>query len=144
MNQLSQKRTNMHACRMCNEIHDLDECDIYRGRPLEGRMQFLIQHRLCFACYHPIGYQHNARTCPRGRTCRVCAGLHPTGLHGYRSRQPQARIENQSAQSDLSTPRNTKEVRLPGQAPSPVHILRDGGGCRNDGDEHCNGASEVW
>ena len=72
----------LNRCIMCSCLHDLDECRSYMDLSTENRKQFLIQKRLCFACYGAISVGHTARTCRRKRTCRICDNLHPTGLHG--------------------------------------------------------------
>ena len=56
-------------CQLCHESHDLDESEVYIGRSLEDRKQFLIQNRMCFACYGPMSSKHNARLCEQRREC---------------------------------------------------------------------------
>ena len=63
------------SCQLCHESHDLDECEVYIGRSLEDRKQFLIQNRMCFACYGPMSSKHNARLCEQRRVCRIYAGI---------------------------------------------------------------------
>ena len=48
----------MVSCVMCSGTHDLDDCSIYINLSLEDRKQFLIQKRLCFACYGSIFVNH--------------------------------------------------------------------------------------
>jgi hypothetical protein len=75
-------------CPMCSRSHDLDD-STYLNYSLEDRKKFLIQRRLCFACYHPTSRNHSARSCRRKRTCQTCSKPHPTGLHGLKpSQQP--------------------------------------------------------
>ena len=31
-----------------------------------------------------ISQSHTARNCPIQRTCKICAGKHPSGLHGFK------------------------------------------------------------
>ena len=86
---------------MCSCLHDLDECKSYMDLSIENRKQFLIQKRLCFACYGAISVGHTARTCRRRRTCKICDNLHPTGLHGY-NLLPQQRRQTQHEASNLT------------------------------------------
>ena len=39
-----------------------------------------MKNRLCFGCY---GADHIAKNCTKRRTCKICAGKHPSALHGY-------------------------------------------------------------
>jgi hypothetical protein len=81
------------TCPMCSKAHDLDKCNSYLNSSLEDRKKFLIQRRLCFACYHPTSRNHVARSCRRKRTCQICSKLHPTGLHGLRAMQQPGQFE---------------------------------------------------
>ena len=56
-----QDNTQTESCKLCHRAHDLDRCGTYIGLPVEGRKQFLIQNRLCFACYGTMSSTHNAR-----------------------------------------------------------------------------------
>ena len=42
------------------------------------------KNRLCYGCYGEISSKHTA--CTNRRICKVCQGKHPTGLHGYKTK----------------------------------------------------------
>ena len=88
---------------MCSCLHDLDECRSYMDLSIEKRKQFLIQKRLCFACYGAISVGHTARTCRRKRTCKICDNLHPTGLHGHNFLPQQRRQTQQDASNSTNS-----------------------------------------
>ena len=71
-------------CPLCNSSHDLDECRNFNEMEVEGRSKFLSKQKLCYGCYEKIPQSHTARNCPIRRTCKICAGKHPTGLHGFK------------------------------------------------------------
>ena len=50
----------------------------------EGRSKFLSKQKLCYECYEKISQSHAACNCPNQITCKICAGQHPTGLHGFK------------------------------------------------------------
>ena len=51
---------------------------------VQGRSKFLSKQKLCYGCYEKISQSHTARNCPIQRTCKICAGKHKTGLHGFK------------------------------------------------------------
>ena len=71
-------------CPLCNSSHDLDECRNFNEMEVEGRSKFLSKQKLCYLCYQNILQSHTACNCPIRRTCKICAGKHPTGLHGFK------------------------------------------------------------
>ena len=42
---------------------------------------------MCYGCYEKISQSHTARNSPIRRTCKICAGKHPTGFHGFKLRR---------------------------------------------------------
>ena len=53
----------------------------------EERSKFLYRNKLCYGCYKTISKQHNGRSCKHRRTCKICKGNHPSGLHGYKPKK---------------------------------------------------------
>ena len=70
-------------CPLCNSSHDLDECRNLNKIEVEGRSKFLSKQKLYYGCYEKIFQSHIAHNCPIRRTCKICVGKHPTGLHGF-------------------------------------------------------------
>ena len=73
-------------CKFCDGNHDLDDCQFYREITVDDRSSFLKKNRLCYGCYAEISSKHTARSCTNRRVCEVCQGRHPTGLHGYKTK----------------------------------------------------------
>ena len=110
--------SSKESCILCYGEHDLDDCVQYMAKTVGERSAFLTSRRLCYGCYIPITSDHNARNCPKRRTCKECNGKHPTGLHGYRHKkkesntattqtddQPEENLSSNSTQID------TKDVK---------------------------------
>ena len=73
-------------CKFCDGNHDLDDCQFYREITVDDRSSFLKKNRLCYGCYAEISSKHTARSSKNRRVCEVCQGRHPTGLHGYKTK----------------------------------------------------------
>ena len=86
-------------CSLCNSSHDLDECRNFSKTEVEGRSKFLSKQKLCYGCYEKISQSHTACNCPIRRTCKICFGKHPTGLHGFKLK----RKGNNSSSNDAKT-----------------------------------------
>ena len=71
-------------CKFCDGNHDLDDCQFYHEITVDDRSSFLKKNRLCYGCYAEISPKHTARSYTNRRTCKICQGKHPTGLHGYK------------------------------------------------------------
>ena len=71
-------------CPLCNSSPDLDECRNFNEMEVVGRSKFLSKQKLCYGCYEKICQSYTARNCPIRRICKICAGKHPTGLHGFK------------------------------------------------------------
>ena len=86
-------------CSLYNSSHDLDECRNFSKMEVEGRSRFLSKQKLYYGCYEKISQSHTACNCPIRRTCKICAGKHPTGLHGFKLK----RKGNNSSSNDAKT-----------------------------------------
>ena len=71
-------------CSLCNSSHDLDECRNFNEMEVEERSKFLSKQKLCDGCYEKISQLHTACNRPVQRTCKICAGKHTIGLHGFK------------------------------------------------------------
>ena len=70
--------SNVEPCPSCNEQHDLEACNNFNSKDIDGKRSFLMEKRLCFACF---GRNHISKTCTSKRRCSKCSKLHPTSLH---------------------------------------------------------------
>ena len=73
--------------------HDLDDYQFYREITVDDRSSFLKKNKLCYGCYAEISSKHTARTCTNRRVGKVCQGKHPTGLHGYKTKNKKSSNE---------------------------------------------------
>ena len=54
------------------------------AQSIEDRSKILYKRKLCYKCLSEISKEHNAKSCSKGRSCKVCNGSHPTVLHGVK------------------------------------------------------------
>ena len=66
------------VCVLCNNPHNLDECDQFLKKSLSERREFVMEKKLCFGCF---SNQHIAKHCKERQTCKTCNKFHPTSLH---------------------------------------------------------------
>ena len=100
--------TKLQDCIYCGKgMHDFDDCIEFTKIPVEERSKFIGQRRLCYGCYSPISFTHNAKTCTNRRICKVCTKKHPTSLHGFQLKPK--RKEEQVSES----PANTESTSTP-------------------------------
>ena len=67
---------------------------------VEGRNKFLSKQKLCYECYEKISQSHAACNCPNQINCKICAGQHPTGLHGFKLKR---KGDNSSSNDDKTS-----------------------------------------
>ena len=75
--------SKVEVCPMCNENHDIEDCNYYLQQTMEERSKLLFKNKLCYGCLKTVTKEHNAKTCSSRRSCKVCNGKHVTSLHGY-------------------------------------------------------------
>ena len=76
------------ACPLGDGNHDLDDFSIFKNHTAEEHGKLLRTKKLCYGCYKLISPDHTAKTCTKRRTCSICNGKHPSGLHAFRFRRP--------------------------------------------------------
>ena len=68
------------VCPIHSTNHSLNDCKVFRNKPIQERKQFLKEKGLCFNCCGAI--RHMAKDCKvESPICGVCKGTHPTALH---------------------------------------------------------------
>jgi len=65
---------------------------------------------LLVCCY---GSGHISKKCPKRRTCSVCSGKHPTGLHGYVPKRELLKIHDTSRKTSPSGSKESPTLRPP-------------------------------
>ena len=69
---------------MCGAYHDLDDCSIFMYLTVEDQSKVLFKNKLCYGCYGCVSKDHSARNCKQQRSCKICKGKHPNGIHGFK------------------------------------------------------------
>jgi hypothetical protein len=91
------ENSKLVTCILCNNAHDLENCQEYSKKSLEEKKSFLKDKERCFGCY---GEGHKSRGCLQKRTCKICERKHPTGLHDdnfqVKERIQRTRIQRES------------------------------------------------
>lgn len=79
-------RAKVQSTRKCTRCglqnHIYPQCNLV---PMEDRLNYLQEHRLCFLCFKP---GHMKRDCTAEYQCRKCKGRHNTALCLTRKQQP--------------------------------------------------------
>ncbi|XP_063962490.1 uncharacterized protein LOC135155922 [Lytechinus pictus] len=73
-------KVSKRKCPCCSKIHDLETCDVFKGKTQKERFKLVRQSRLCDNCLKP---SHVAKDCRRKPLCnqRDCRGKHHALLH---------------------------------------------------------------
>ena len=67
-------------CPICDEHHDIEECQVFLSQTMEDRSKTLYKKKLCYGCLGNISKEHNAKSCANRRMCKVCSGRHPHSI----------------------------------------------------------------
>ena len=70
--------SSIKGCGVCDQIHFLYQCDDFRTKPVETRVQIADNLDLCRNCLSST--QHKSSQCP-STSCRKCHRKHNTLLH---------------------------------------------------------------
>ena len=81
----------VNVCQLCQKSHGLESCPEYKKKSVEERRKFLFHNKLCYGCYTPISFDHNAQIC-KFVTFAV-KGI----LLGYMATKPARKIEQATA-----------------------------------------------
>lgn len=89
-------------CPFCKKAnHTLHKCRRFIEKPIEERIKFVQQEKLCFGCLE-VG--HHSKACKSRSTCDTCEKHHPTSLHQNRDKkdhkQGRKPKQNQSNEND--------------------------------------------
>ena len=113
------------CCPSCEGQHDLDRCPDYLKLDVKERSNFLYEKRLCYACYKPTSPNHVSKSCRQRRTCNICSGSHPTGLHGFTLKKRSGNDETQ--QGELGCNLTSLDAQVISLSVIPVRLcVKDG------------------
>ena len=66
------------VCVVCGGRHSIFNCDSFKNRRYNERLQFVRENYLCFGC---LNRGHQLRECRNPVYCTICNGEHPSPLH---------------------------------------------------------------
>ena len=73
-------------------------------------LQREANQELCYYCYESISAKHTAHNCSKKRTCKICLGKHPTGLHGFQYKKKDGTTQDNSQHQQKSVTSNCANV----------------------------------
>ncbi|XP_066912660.1 uncharacterized protein [Clytia hemisphaerica] len=82
----NEQTPRIKICPFCEQQHDAEDCPVILAKDINQRSIMIRSKKLCFGCLQKMTHDHNARTCTRRRTCKVCRSKHATILHGFKFR----------------------------------------------------------
>ena len=118
----SSRNVSMRRCPLCENSHDLDDCNGYKRKSVEERRSFLADKALCLACY---GKNQQSKCCTRKRTCKKCKKLHPTLLHmdGFFLPKENGTVGQEMTGNDKPLKVNNACVDIPQESNNESNIL---------------------
>nr|XP_054601731.1 uncharacterized protein LOC107396997 [Nothobranchius furzeri] len=79
-------------CLYCKRPHHtLHKCRKFIEKPLDERVKFVREEKLCFGC---LENGHHSKVCKSRSTCDTCKKPHPTCLHQNREKREQKQENN--------------------------------------------------
>ena len=87
----------MVKCSVCEENHDLDDCNSF---DLQERSRLLFHNKLCYSCLGAISVNHNARNFNNRKKCKFCKKRHSTSLHGYKAEKRRAKQQDSNSSEE--------------------------------------------
>jgi len=78
------------ACFKCGSNHYLSECSAFIKLPIEEKISFLNNKKLCQNCFGP---KHVAKNCFKNIRCKECNGRHHTLIHNQHIATPILHID---------------------------------------------------
>lgn len=73
-----EKNTSEEFCPLHKTGHSLNNCRSFRLKPIQERLAFLRENRLCFKCCEG---EHLKRDCAKTVKCLICKESHATAMH---------------------------------------------------------------
>ena len=95
-------------CPVCDDHHDIEECQVFLSQTTEDRSKTLYKKKLCYGCLGNISKEHNAKSCANRRMCKVCSERHPTVLHGLKTQKYKKKGNNEDTDTKKDKPEEVK------------------------------------
>jgi len=92
---------DMSMCLVCNENHQLGQCEDFLNMPVVRRKDIVFKCHLCFNC---LQSNHKVRECESSSMCTKCTEKHHTSLHNDSQEHEMINSQNNIAvQTDLQS-----------------------------------------
>ena len=101
-------KTDKAKCPICDDHHDIEECQVFLSQTMEDRSKTLYQKKLCYGCLGNISEEHNAKSCANKRMCKVSIGRHPIVLHGLKIQKHKKKVNNEGTDTKKGKPEEVK------------------------------------
>lgn len=75
------------SCSMCDQQHELENCELFKATSVNEKFSHLRQHGLCFNC---LRKGHRAGECSMTNLCQKCTRRHHTMMHSGGTKKPEA------------------------------------------------------
>ena len=97
-------------CPVCDDHHDIEECQVFLSQTMEDRNKTLHKKKLCYGYLGNISKEHNTKSCANKRMCTVCSGIHPTVLHGLKIQKHKKKENNEDTDTKEDKPEEVKRA----------------------------------
>ena len=95
-------------CPVCDDHHDIGECQVVFSQTMEDRSKTLYKKKLCYGCLGNISKKHNAKSCANRRMYKVWNGKHPVVLHGLKIQKCKKKGNNKDPETKKDKPEEVK------------------------------------
>ena len=95
-------------CPVCDDHHDIGECQVVFSQTMEDRSKTLYKKKLCYGCLGNISKKHNAKSCANRRMYKVWNGKHPVVLHGLKIQKCKKKGNNKDPETKEDKPEEVK------------------------------------
>lgn len=86
-----------HWCIVHRKPHPLNQCRVFRAKPIEQRKDLLKQHSICYHCV--ASNSHMAKNCKATIKCDEChSNRHISALHA--GRPPKLEVQNRGSTAE--------------------------------------------
>lgn len=139
---LKTNTSEVTSCNFCEKTgHDLQKCWEFMNTPIEERLAFVQEKKLCFGC---LKSGHRSKDCETRETCDTCDRRHPTCLHDDRTKDARRQSKtNKTRSCDESIERKTDCSQIANDAPqaneATAHRI-----LQNDEATHTSSIIPVW
>lgn len=138
---LKTNTSEVTSCNFCEKTgHNLQKCWEFMNKPIEERLAFVQEKKLCFGC---LNSGHRSKDCETKETCDTCDRKHSTCLHDDRSKDARRQTKMNKTRRDEPIERKTDRSQIANDAPqaneATAHRI-----LQNDEATHTSSIIPVW